>query len=171
MTHEFIKNIAGNVFHNMADLQKWDPQYCGEIDIRIDHSGRWFHEGAAFERTSIVKLFSKILRKENNAYYLVTPFEKWKIQVEDAPFFISDYHRIGDVIEFITSLGDHVRLTPDNPIFFKVQPDGGRRPYIYVRDNLASVIGRNTYYGLAEQASLKNGKYGITSGGYFFLLE
>lgn len=171
MSQEYIKSIEDQISHDLTDLQKWNPKFCGSIDIFIDYLGRWFHEGVEFERTAIVRLFSSILRREDNEYYLVTPFEKWKIQVEDAPFFISSFEINGGHVEFLTSLGDRVRLTPENPIIFQSRRPAARKPYIHVRNNLTSVIGRNTYYALAEQASLRNEKYGIMSGGHFFPLE
>src|SRR3954468_2592533 len=70
----------------LPPVEKWNPAHCGTIDIRIARDGTWFHQGAPIRRPELVRLFSTILRKEADAYYLVTPAEKMRIQVDDAPF-------------------------------------------------------------------------------------
>src|SRR5436305_14634331 len=71
---------------NLPPVEKWHPAHCGEIDIRIARDGTWFHQGKPIGRRELVRLFSTILRKENDGYYLVTPAEKMQIRVDDAPF-------------------------------------------------------------------------------------
>src|SRR3954451_10835748 len=70
----------------LPPVEKWNPAHCGEIDIRIARDGTWFHQRMPVARRELVRLFSTILRKEADAYYLVTPAEKMRIQVEDVPF-------------------------------------------------------------------------------------
>ena len=73
-------------------LHLWHPPLSGDIDIRIDREGRWFHEGDPILRESIVRLFAAILRREDDGqYYLVTPAEKWRIQVDAYPLLVTDF--------------------------------------------------------------------------------
>ena len=74
----------------LPPLHLWQPERSGEIDIRIDREGRWYHEGTLIERQPLVDLFATILRLETNGYYLVTPVEKMKILVEEVPFIAVD---------------------------------------------------------------------------------
>ena len=74
----------------LPPLHLWQPERSGEIDIRIDREGRWYHEGTRIERQPLVALFATILRLETNGYYLVTPVEKMKILVEEVPFIAVD---------------------------------------------------------------------------------
>ena len=85
----------------LPPVEKWNPAHCGEIDIRIGRDGTWFHQGAPIARRELVRLFSTILRKEPDGFYLVTPAEKMRIQVEDAPFLADDFllSRIQDSLQ------------------------------------------------------------------------
>ena len=74
-------------------VREWSPSVTGEIDIKIDSTGRWFHEGDAFTRDDLMKLFSRILRLDDDGkYYLVTPAEKMKIVVEDVFSLLVEGH-------------------------------------------------------------------------------
>ncbi|RMF69002.1 MAG: DUF1285 domain-containing protein, partial [Alphaproteobacteria bacterium] len=71
-------------------VDRWDPPYCGEIDIRIAADGTWYHEGRPIRRPELVKLFSRVLRRDEDGHtYLVTPVEKMRITVEDAPLHVA----------------------------------------------------------------------------------
>lgn len=164
-----VEKNARSTSHD--ELQKWNPPYSGEIDVYIDHEGNWFHEGAAFKRKSLVEMFSKILRREGDGYYLVTPVEKWKIRVADVPFIVIDYRLAGDVIVFLTSLGDQISLVESNPIIIRSDVNHNAKPYIHVRDGLYAILSRNVYYSLTDKMHMKDAKYGIYSGGIFFRLE
>ncbi|MCP4983690.1 MAG: DUF1285 domain-containing protein, partial [Gammaproteobacteria bacterium] len=64
----------------------WHPGHSGAIDIRIGSDGTWYHEGRAFQRESLIRLFASVLRKQDDEYFLLTPAEKLSIRVDDAPF-------------------------------------------------------------------------------------
>ena len=88
----------------------WQPEQQGSIDIRIAVDGSWYHEGRAFRRPALVKLFASVLRKEETGYYLVTPVEKLAIQVDDVPFVASLLEQVinngrQDLV-FTTNLGE-----------------------------------------------------------------
>jgi hypothetical protein len=93
----------------------WHPAHCGEIDIRIRKDGVWFHEGTPIGREALVRLFSTVLRLDPDGYHLVTPVEKLKIQVEDAPFIATRVDRDGRGLRFETNVGDVVEAGPTTP--------------------------------------------------------
>lgn len=139
----------------LPPVQLWQPELSGDIDIRILADGRWQHEGSEFKRLALVKLFSSILRREGDDYFLVTPVEKWRIQVEDAPFFagaVSVLHTKGqEVLAFTLNTGDTLIADAQHPVEVE-QGARGPRPYLQVRDGLRALIGRSAFYELVEQA-------------------
>ncbi|HAD48948.1 MAG TPA: DUF1285 domain-containing protein, partial [Idiomarina sp.] len=74
-----------------APTEKWDPPYCGEIPLRIKANGDWEYQGSKINRQRLVNLFASVLTRENEDYFLVTPVEKVKIQVDDAPFIVTEW--------------------------------------------------------------------------------
>jgi len=147
----------------------WNPPHCGEIDIRIRKDGVWFHEGSPIGREALVRLFSTVLRRDPDGYYLVTPVEKMKITVEDAPFIATRVDREGDALVFQTNVGDTVVAGPDNAIRVEIDPTSGEpRPYLHVRRGLEALIARPVFYELAEMAAPRGDTWGVTSNGAFF---
>lgn len=139
----------------LPPVQQWHPQLSGDIDIRILADGRWLHEGTEFKRLSLVKLFSSILRREGDDYYLVTPVEKWRIQVDDAPFYaasVSILQQQGEpLLAFTLNTDDTLVADVEHGIEVE-QGDQGPRPYLRVRDGLRALISRNAFYQLVEHA-------------------
>lgn len=147
----------------------WNPPHCGEIDIRIRKDGLWFHEGSPIGREALVRLFSTVLRRDPDGYYLVTPVEKMKITVEDAPFIATRVDRDGDALVFQTNVSDTVVASPDNAIRVAIDPASGEpRPYLHVRRGLEALIARPVFYELAEMATLEGDTWGVSSKGAFF---
>src|SRR3974390_3644225 len=70
----------------LPPVERWDPPFCGDIDMRIAADGPWFYQKTPIGRPALVKLFASILKRENDQYFLVTPVEKCGIAVDDAPF-------------------------------------------------------------------------------------
>ena len=137
----------------LPPVHLWNPAHCGEIDIVLKKNGLWFHEGTPIGREALVRLFSTVLRKDPDGTYLVTPVEKMKITVEDAPFIAVRVDRVGEALRFVTNVGDEVEAGPENPI--RVQMDaatGEPRPYVHVRRGLEALILRPVFYELAEMA-------------------
>lgn len=136
----------------MPPIASWDPQVAGDIDIVIDSQGRWFHEGGHFDRQDLARMFASILRREGDDYYLVTPVEKLKINVDDVPFsFVlmkSETIENQQQLTFITSLGDEVVAGKANKIEFRANSNGDQVPYIEVRNNLWGKLNQSTYYEL-----------------------
>jgi hypothetical protein len=162
-----------------AVRRQWNPQHQGEIDIRIAADGSWFHDGRRFRRSALVKLFAGILRHENDAYFLVTPVEKLRIQVEDAPFVATLVEQIDDngtpAIVFTTNIGE--RVVVDREHALRVEVDAGSRqprPYVHLRDGLDALISRSAFYdllNLARETQRDGGNYlAVSSRGHEFEL-
>jgi uncharacterized protein len=147
----------------------WNPTHCGEIDIVIRKDGAWVHEGAPIGREALVRLFSTILRKDPDGFCLVTPVEKMRIVVEDAPFVAVRVDREGEALTFLTNVGDRVEAGPEHAIRVEVDPASGEpRPYVHVRGGLEALISRPVFYELAEMAEERDGELGVTSNGVWF---
>jgi uncharacterized protein len=155
----------------------WDPPYCGELDIRIARDGTWFYLGTPIGRKPLVRLFSSILKREGDRYFLVTPVEKVGIAVEDAPFLAVDFRRDGEGPEqrltFTTLTEDEVTAGPDNPIRLAFDPGTGEpAPYVHVRRGLEALIDRKSFYRLVEIGTehALDGRdwFGVWSDGAFF---
>lgn len=161
----------------LPPVEKWSPAHCGEIDIRIARDGTWFHQGAPVARRELVRLFSTILRREAEDYYLVTPAEKMRIQVEDAPFLavLLDVRGLNrdQRLVFTTNVGDEVTADLEHRIRVESTGDSGvPAPYLHVRAGLEARISRNVFYQLADIAVPGEddfaGSLGVWSGGLFF---
>ncbi len=141
----------------LPPVNKWNPPFCGDIDLKILRDGRWMYMGTEIKRPAMVRLFSTILRLDpDGEYYLVTPVEKVRIQVEDAPFLIVSMDKLKKEnktsLIFYTSLKDKIILTKKNPISIEVNDKNEPSPYILVRNNLRGLISRSVYYELIEYA-------------------
>jgi len=158
----------------LPPVHLWNPAHSGEIDIVIARDGSWSHEGALIAREALVQLFSTILRKDPDGVYLVTPVEKMKITVEDAPFVAVRVDRLSDdgrpLLRFTTNVGDVVEAGADNPIRVRTGRAGEPRPYVHVRRGLEALIARPVFYELVELAEARGGELGLESHGVWFPL-
>lgn len=179
---QYIKSAAGvREGRAIPPLENWHPQHVADMDLVIKANGEWWHEGERVTRESLVSLFASILWKEDHdgisEYFLKTPVQKIRIQVEDAPLLINDIGIVQEDgeswLEFTTTTGDVVRLDKEHPITLKAynprlshnasvhtksQPeqtgDVSVRPYMAVRNGLTALINRNTFYHLTEIGDL-----------------
>lgn len=159
----------------LPPVHLWNPAHCGEIDIVIRRNGQWWHEGTPIGREALVRLFSTILRKDPDGFHLVTPVEKLRITVEDAPFIAVRIDRVGPALRFTTNVGDEVEAGPDAAIRVETDPVTGEpRPYVHVRRGLEALIARPVFYELVEMAQLREGPEGgvlsVASNGRWFPL-
>ncbi len=145
----------------LPPVHLWNPPFCGDIDIRIARNGTWFHEGTVIHRQPLVRLFSTILKKEGDDYFLVTPVEKVRIQVEDVPFIAVGVTEEGEgdsrVLVFRTFTDDRVPLDADHRL--RVETDrvsGEPRPYIQMRGGMEARIHRPVFYHLVVYGTRKN---------------
>ncbi len=157
----------------LPPVHKWDPPFCGDLDMRIARDGTWFYQGTPIGRPGLVRLFSTILKKEGDKYFLVTPVEKVGITVEDAPFVAVDFEVAGEgrdqALTFHTNVGDAAQAGPDHPIrVVRDEKTGEPSPYIMIRAGLEALIDRKSFYRLVEIGAHHDGWFGLWSGGAFF---
>ena len=140
-----------------ANRRDCNPQRQGDIDIRIAADGNWYHEGRRFQRDSLVKLFAGILRREQQEYFLVTPAEKLRIAVDDAPFIATLVEQIehdgNPAIVFTTNIGERILVDDDHPIRVEIDPATGEpRPYVRAHAGLDALISRSAFFELTSFA-------------------
>lgn len=165
----------------LPPVDKWDPPYCGDIGMRIRADGTWLYQNSPITRKPLVKLFSRILRRDaDGRTYLVTPVEKVDVAVDDAPFLAVEMQvenpGPSQQIIFRTNVDDIIRCGPEHPLRFAREPGtGGLKPYVLVRGRLEALLTRALYYDLVELAvPAPHGKedtVGVWSGGVFFPLQ
>ncbi len=159
----------------LPPVHLWRPAHCGEIDIRIARDGTWFHDGSPIGRQPLVRLFSTVLRKDPDGFHLVTPVEKLRIQVDDAPFLATRVDRDGATLRFLTNVGDEVAAGPDHPLTVG-QRDGADEPapYLHVRRGLMARLTRPVFYELVDMAETRatpsGDELGVWSDGVWFPL-
>lgn len=155
----------------------WNPPFCGDLDMRIARNGLWYYLGTPIGRMPLVKLFSSIIRKDGDQYYLVTPVEKVGIQVDDAPFVAVDFETTGQgedqSVTFTTNVDERVTASGQFPLRVERDPDDGEvSPYVLVRSNLEALIDRKSFYRLVEICDYQILKgeswFGLWSEGTFF---
>ncbi|MGO4198492.1 DUF1285 domain-containing protein [Rhizobium sp. YAF28] len=144
----------------LPPVEKWNPPFCGDIDMEIRADGTWFYMGTPIGRAPLVQLFSTVLRKdEDGKTYLVTPVEKVGIRVIDAPFVAVEMNvseRDGQqVLTFRTNVGDVIEAGKDHPLRFPDHgPEYGKdselKPYLHVRGRLEALVSRAVMYELVE---------------------
>lgn len=160
------KAAEGN---SLPPIHLWNPEFCGNIDMRIRRDGSWDYMGTPITRDRMVKLFSTILRRDDDDYFLVTPVEKVGIRVDDAPFVAIEMALKNDHICFRTNVDDYVTVDREHPIHVTIDEKTGEpSPYVRIRDRLDALLSRSVYYQLAEHAIERNGEYGIISGNEFY---
>ena len=166
-------NAAQTPKRGLPPVHLWNPPHCGEIDIRIRKDGLWFHEGSPIGREALVRLFSTVLRRDPDGFHLVTPVEKMKITVEDAPFLAVRVDRDGAALRFLTNVGDEVEAGPDHAIRVETDPlTGEPAPYLHVRRGLEARLRRPVFYELVEMAEERDTPQGrqlaVNSNGVWF---
>ena len=168
----------------MPPVETWNPPYCGDIGMAIKADGTWFYQGSPIGRMALVKLFARVLRRdEDGRHYLVTPVEKVDVAVEDAPFLAVEMEVRGDgqgqELIFRTNVDDIVTAGPDHPIRFDREAGSdGLKPYVRVRGRLEALVTRAVYYDLVELALASQVRPhgvgadvpGVWSGGHFFAM-
>lgn len=165
-----------DLFETLTNLQTqkrlppvhlWQPERVGEIDIRIDREGHWYHEGTRIKRQPLVDLFATILRKDGDTFYLVTPVEQMAIVVEEAPFLAIDLDIRGagesKELLFTTNVGDFVVAGEEHPVYMV-----NERPFIEIRNGLVARIQRSVFYRLVEEGVEEAGALVVYSQGARF---
>ena len=162
----------------LPPVERWNPPFCGDIDMEIRADGTWFYMGTPIGRAPLVRLFSTVLRRdEDGKTYLVTPVEKVGIRVVDAPFLaveMSDGVENGDAaLIFRTNTGDVVAAGPEHPLRFVIHGDNRElKPYLLVRGRLEALVSRAVMYDLVERGETIDidgvPMFAVRSGGMVF---
>jgi hypothetical protein len=161
-----------------APVERWNPPFCGDIDMRIAADGTWWYAGTPIGREALVRLFASVLRRDDDGRtYLVTPVEKCGIVVEDVPFLAVELAAEGDgeaqVLALRTNVGDVVTVGAEHPLRFAHDAhNAGLKPYVLVRGRLEARLTRSALYDLVEHGSEGSVEgrtwFGVWSGGCFF---
>ncbi|MCH4541695.1 DUF1285 domain-containing protein [Ochrobactrum sp. POC9] len=159
-------------------VERWNPDFCGDLDMEIKADGTWFYMGTPIGRKQLVRLFSTVLRKDDDGRtYLVTPVEKVGIRVEDAHFVAVEMEVSGEgeaqALTFRTNVGDVVTADAQHPLRFVIEPvSGGLKPYVLVRGRLEALIARSVMYdlvALGEEIEIDGvPTFAVRSGGAVF---
>ncbi|MDB5512247.1 MAG: hypothetical protein JWR08_1730 [Enterovirga sp.] len=157
-------------------VERWNPPFCGDLDMRIVGDGTWFYMGTPIGRPALVKLFASVLRKDPERYVLVTPVERVGIAVDDVPFLAVEMAVDGDgrdrTVAFRTNVDDLVEVGPDHPLRFDADEGGGVKPYLLVRGGLWARLTRALTYDLIElgeePATAEGGGFGVYVQGTFY---
>lgn len=161
----------------LPPVHLWNPDFCGDIDMRIARDGTWYYLGTPIGRKPMVKLFSTIIRRDGDLYFLITPVEKVGIKVDDAPFVAVTLEVEGrgenQVLRFTTNVDEQVVAGAEQPLRVVIDPQTQEpAPYILVRNNLEALIHRNVFYQLVELAQTRTLEgqnwLGVWSSGTFF---
>jgi uncharacterized protein len=163
----------------LLPVERWNPPFCGDIDMRIAADGTWFYQKTPIGRPALVKLFASVLKREGDKYFLVTPVEKVGLIVEEVPFLAVELKVEQDarrqVLNFRTNVDDWVTAGPGHALRFEPQPaNGGLKPYLHVRRELWAKVTRSLFYDLVELGEERDvgGKamFGVCSSGEFFAM-
>lgn len=158
-------------------VEKWNPPFCGDIPMRIGADGLWHYMNSPIGRLPLAKLFSSILRLDDDRkYYLVTPVEKCGITVDDAPFCAVRMRVEGQgfaqVVYLETTVEDEVAVGPDHPLRFADEAGtGGLKPYVLIRRNLDALVSRALFYDLVVLGVIEGEWFGLWSSGLFFPMK
>jgi hypothetical protein len=156
-------------------VERWNPPFCGDIDMRIAIDGTWFYQKTPIGRHALVKLFASVLKREGDKYFLVTPVEKLGIIVEDAPLLAVEMRGKDGTLSFRTNMDEWIDAGSEHPLRFEPEREtGGLKPYLHVRRNLWAKVTRALFYDLVEAGEERviDGKpmFGVASGGEFFVM-
>src|SRR5215213_9367156 len=162
----------------LPPVHLWNPQFCGDLDMRIASDGTWFYMGTPIGRPALVRLFSTILKREEGKHFLVTPVEKVGIRVDDAPFLavemVNESDDRGRLLRFRTNVDDWVTCDSSHRLRFEPSTEGGLTPYLHVRADLWAKVTRALYYDLVDMGEERvvDGRpmFGVASGGEFFAM-
>jgi uncharacterized protein len=160
-------------------VERWNPPFCGDIDMRIAGDGTWFYLKTPIGRQPLVKLFASVLKREGDKYFLVTPVEKVGIAVDDAPFMavelVVEEAAAGRVLNFRTNVDDWVQCGPQHALRFEPEAGtGGLKPYLHVRRDLWAKVSRALFFdlvALGEEREVEGREmFGVMSMGVFFAM-
>ena len=156
-------------------VEEWNPTRVADIDIRIDRQGDWYYQGSKIERRRMVALFSTVLWREDDSYFLKTPHEKLKIEVEAAPFVAVLMTVTGEgesqSLSFTDNTGNRFKADALHKLWLTETEAGESVPFVIVRRDLPALLSRAVYYQLADLIVERDSTMGVWSEGVFFSLS
>ncbi len=162
---QYLKDAQSGHKRSIPPLELWHPKHCGKMNLAIKANGEWWHEGQLIRRQAMIDLFSSVLWKEDNKFYLKTPVEQIEIEVEDEPLLINqvDQVEIGGqlFLQLQTTSQDLVIVDAEHPVFMR-EFAGQLRPYVHVRLGLNALIQRHVFFHLVEMGHLVENAQGET---------
>lgn len=175
MTTSLESLVAQFDTRGLPPVEDWNPQKVADIDIRIDRQGDWYYKDSKIERRRMVSLFSTIVWREDNNYFLKTPHEKLKIEVEAAPFMAVLMAVAGEgesrSLTFTDNTGNTFKADAQHKLWLEETETGEPAPFVIVRRNLPALLSRAVYYQLAELIVERDETAGVWSEGVFFPLS
>ena len=170
--------LGGGKARGLPPVERWNPPFCGDLDMRIASDGTWFYLGTPIGRPALVRLFSSVLWREGGDYFLVTPVEKVGIKVDDAPFQAVEMAVSGDAdgrnIAFRTQVDEVVSVDGEHPIRFERSAGDGVKPYVHVRRDLWARVTRALTYDLLALGEIREvdgvAQFGIAVAGAFYVV-
>ena len=174
-----LTRSAGKAGKGLPPVERWNPPFCGDLDMRIAADGTWFYLKTPIGRPALVKLFASVLKREGDKYFLVTPVEKVGIRVDDAPFLAVEMQKQngtdgGSLLRFRTNVDDWVDCDAAHRLRFEQAADGGLTPYLHVRADLWAKVTRALYYDLVDMGEERvvdgRAMFGVASSGEFFAM-
>ena len=140
-----LKTFCLIVFANLR-TSDWEGQ-----EFYINREGEWFYNNSEIKNNKLINLFSTVLRKDDDSYYLVTPVEKVPVKVELAPYQIIDFEFMQDNVKLVTNLNFEFVLNKTNTTRL-ISHNNSLIPLVNVRSNIEGFFNRNTYYKLIDFA-------------------
>ena len=160
---QYLKNAQSSHKRSIPPLDQWHPKHCGAMDLKVKANGEWWHEGQLIKRQSLIDLFSTVLWKDDEKFYLKTPVEQIEIEVEDEPLFVNQVDQVEinqqTFLQLTTTTQDVVIVDQEHPIFMR-EFDGELRPYVHVRFGINALIQRASFFHLVEMGELMENRQG-----------
>ena len=163
---QYLKDAQPGHKRSIPPLDQWHPKHCGTMDLKVKANGEWWHEGQLVKRKALINLFSTVLWKEHNKFYLKTPVEQIEIKVEDEPLFVNQVDNVEiegkNYIQCTTTTDDIIIVDQEHQIFMR-EYEGELRPYIHVRFGINALIQRSAFFHLIEFGELQEDANGETA--------
>ena len=150
-----IESKIINIDTNFPPVEKWNPPLCKGIFFTIDSNGNWFYNNSIIKNEKLKLLFSRVLKREDNKYYLVTPYEKIIVNSAIAPYVITDFIVMEEGINLITNLNFTSKLDKFSDTKL-ISFNNADIPIVLIRSNIEAFFSRNIYYKLVDLAISQN---------------
>ena len=148
-----LLNSVNSIKEEFPPVHLWDPELCEGVEMQIDREGNWFYQGSIIGRKKLKVLFSRILKLENDKYFLVTPVEKVSVKVDLAPYMIVDYEVDASKTKIILKTNLELSIPLDKEHKLELKRVGDENiPFIDVRDGIKGFLSRSVYYSLVDIA-------------------